>query len=150
MFEGKMKKSILLSVFICLSVTVCHAQDLTHPFDCYYKISFLNQTIEYGNIMLHDTIPIYDLTGKYVGDTVVLNQGEGLFPVNFKYENSNFIHDSSQKVIVTSCDGTKNFEIEKIELRTLFEEPRSMTNNGCFINFKKLIEDPEKYNVPHY
>ena len=116
-------------------------------FTCLYKISFLNQTVEYGKKMVHDTIPVYSIYGDPISDTIVYESGEGLGDKNFQPVSIVAAPTTPQQVIVTSCDGTKNFEVEKITIRRLIEENVERDINGNSIDINLFLKEADKWNA---
>lgn len=116
-------------------------------FTCQYKISFLNQTVEYGKKMVHDTIHVYSIYGDPIADTVVSEPGEGLLANSFKPVSINSVPAKPQQVVVTSCDGTKIFEVEKIDVKRLIEENVVITINGNSIDINLFLKEAEKWNA---
>lgn len=144
-----MKKLIAFSVLLYLSVTVCLAQGFvladSSAFHCLYKISFLGQTVEYGEKISYSSFhhPNNNDSGIMVVDTETIDSF-------LSGDMGRFVDDSlaavtAAEVVVQSCDGKKKYEIDKTLLEYFIVNDYTVTplqywSEGAFINLKKSFE----------
>ncbi len=107
-------------------------------FECYYKISFLNQVQTLKRRIGFDTIMRFDLYGVWQSDTILWDTtfehyGEISFGI---FNDSTF--NTPQKLSVTDCSGNLNYEIEWIGIDITGSVFKHFKIPGAFIDLAEL------------